>query len=157
MSKSYWGKKIKIKNNNSAAVAQICGLMSQNPEPDKSLILYAVNTSNNHLCVLFKYLSWDVNYVIKYQSWFEDEAFTDPPEGGCVTQGVYSISECTVLGSSVFMFLHNVWVNIRSSICSACGSAGLVQSQCFTKPPSEIHLLCFRPLDKRVVLKKHKY
>lgn len=58
----------KKNNNNSAAVAQICGLMSQNPEPDKSLILYAVNTSNNHLCVLFKYLSWDVNYVIKYQS-----------------------------------------------------------------------------------------
>lgn len=47
-------------------MAQICGLMSQNPEPNKSLILYAVNTSNNHLFVLFKYLSWDVNYVIKY-------------------------------------------------------------------------------------------
>lgn len=67
MSESYWGEKNKLKNNNSAAVAQICGLMNQNPERNKSLILYAVNTSNNHLCALFKYLSWDVNYVTKYQ------------------------------------------------------------------------------------------
>lgn len=61
------GGKKKNNNNISAAVAQICGLMSQNPEPNKPVIIYAVNISNNHLCVLFKYLSWDVNYVIKYQ------------------------------------------------------------------------------------------
>lgn len=51
--KKLLGAKNKIKKNNSASVAQICGLMSQNPEPNKSLILYAVNTSNNHLCVFF--------------------------------------------------------------------------------------------------------
>lgn len=51
--KATGGKIKKKKKNNSASVAQICGLMSQNPEPNKSLILYAVNTSNNHLCVFF--------------------------------------------------------------------------------------------------------
>lgn len=51
--KKLLGAKKKKKKNNSASVAQICGLMSQNPEPNKSLILYAVNTSNNHLCVFF--------------------------------------------------------------------------------------------------------
>lgn len=51
--KKLLGAKKKIKKNNSASVAQICGLMSQNPEPNKFLILYAVNTSNNHLCVFF--------------------------------------------------------------------------------------------------------